>query len=83
MEAKFSDTFEYAIANENSQVFDLLVKDFDNCSDEERNKIPECTVIDNIVRKATMKEVLTGNRSSISEIENYCQKKKFERPRGP
>lgn len=34
--------------------------------------------IDNVVRKATMKEVLTGKRSSVVEIEGYCQKEKLE-----
>lgn len=34
--------------------------------------------IDNVVRKATMQEVLTGKRSSIKEIESFCQKEKLE-----
>lgn len=34
--------------------------------------------IDNVVRKATMNEVLTGKRSSIKEIEGYCRKEKLE-----
>lgn len=34
--------------------------------------------IDNVVRKATMNEVLTGKRSSVHDIESYCQKEKLE-----
>ncbi len=34
--------------------------------------------IDNVVRKATMNEVLTGKRSSMKKIEEYCQKEKLE-----
>lgn len=34
--------------------------------------------IDNIVRKATINEVLTGKRSSVHDIESYCQKEKLE-----
>ena len=34
--------------------------------------------IDNVVRKATMQEVLTGKRSSVREIEGFCQKEKLE-----
>ena len=37
--------------------------------------------IDNIIRKATMNEVLTGSRSSEEEIENLCQKEKLEQSR--
>ncbi len=33
--------------------------------------------IDNIVRKATMQEVLTGRHSSVKEIESWCQKEKL------
>ena len=33
--------------------------------------------IDNVVRKATMQEVLTGKRSSVKEIESFCQKEKL------
>lgn len=36
--------------------------------------------IDNVVRKATMQEVLTGKRSSVREIEGFCQKEKLEQP---
>jgi hypothetical protein len=32
--------------------------------------------IDNIIRKVTMKEVLTGNRPNSSEIYNYCKSEK-------
>lgn len=35
--------------------------------------------IDNVVRKVTIKEVLTGKRSSVVEIEDYCQKEKFDK----
>lgn len=42
--------------------------------------------IDNVVRKATMQEVLTGKRSSAKEIEGFCQKEKlvatFRKPIG-
>ena len=34
--------------------------------------------IENVARKATMNEVLTGNRSSVLEIERWCQKEKIE-----
>ena len=34
--------------------------------------------IENVMRKATMKEVLTGNRSTLKEIENFCEKEKLE-----
>ena len=34
--------------------------------------------IDNVVRKATVQEVLTGKRSSLKEIEGMCQKEKLE-----
>ena len=34
--------------------------------------------IDNIVRKATVQEILTGRHSSIKEIEGLCQKEKLE-----
>ena len=34
--------------------------------------------IDNVVRKATIQEVLTGRHSSIKEIEGLCQKEKLE-----
>ncbi len=34
--------------------------------------------IDNIVRKATMQEVLTGRHSSVKELENWCQNEKLE-----
>lgn len=37
--------------------------------------------IDNVVRKATMNEVLTGKRSSVGEIEGFCQKEKLENSR--
>ena len=37
--------------------------------------------IDNVVRKATMNEVLTGNKSTVSELENLCQKEKLESAR--
>lgn len=37
--------------------------------------------IDNVARKATMKEVLTGKKSSVKEIEGYCQKEKLEQSR--
>ena len=33
--------------------------------------------IDNVVRKATMQEVLSGNRSSDKEIETYCQQERL------
>ena len=33
--------------------------------------------IDNVVRKATMQEVLTGKRSSVAELENFCKKEKL------
>ncbi len=34
--------------------------------------------IDNIARKATMQEILTGKHSSVKEIESWCQKEKLE-----
>ncbi len=34
--------------------------------------------IDNVIRKATMQEILTGRHSSVKEIENWCQKEKLE-----
>ncbi|MEE0878967.1 MAG: ATP-binding protein [Treponemataceae bacterium] len=34
--------------------------------------------IDNIVRKATMKEVLTGKSTSFEELEAYCKDEKLE-----
>ena len=34
--------------------------------------------IENVVRKATMKEILTGIKSSAKEIEAYCQKERLE-----
>lgn len=34
--------------------------------------------IENIARKATMSEVLTGRRSSVDDIERYCEKEKIE-----
>ena len=34
--------------------------------------------IDNVVRKATVQEILTGKRSSITELELWCQKEKLE-----
>ena len=37
--------------------------------------------IENVVRKATMKEVLTGKRSSLQELEDYCQKEKLSENR--
>lgn len=37
--------------------------------------------IDNVVRKATMQEILTGRHSSVKEIENWCQKEKLESER--
>ena len=37
--------------------------------------------IDNIVRKATMQEILTGRHSSVKEIETWCQKEKLESER--
>ena len=37
--------------------------------------------IENIVRKATMKEVLTGKRPNLKELENYCRKEKLEQNR--
>ncbi|MBR4373896.1 MAG: hypothetical protein IKP49_05985, partial [Treponema sp.] len=33
--------------------------------------------IDNIVRKVTMNEVLTGNRPSIKEIDDMCRVEKL------
>jgi SpoVK/Ycf46/Vps4 family AAA+-type ATPase len=33
--------------------------------------------IDNIVRKATMEEVLTGNKSTIQQVQVYCDTEKF------
>lgn len=35
--------------------------------------------IENIVRKSTMDEVLTGNHPSVKEIEEYCKTEKFEK----
>jgi len=35
--------------------------------------------IDNVVRKATMNEVLTGKRPSVSELEKFCEKEKLEK----
>lgn len=37
--------------------------------------------IDNVVRKATMQEILTGRHSSVKEIETWCQKEKLESER--
>ena len=37
--------------------------------------------IDNVVRKSTMQEILTGRHSSVKEIENWCQKEKLESER--
>ena len=37
--------------------------------------------IDNVARKVTMKEVLTGKKSSVKEIEGFCQKEKLENNR--
>ena len=37
--------------------------------------------IENVVRKATMKEVLTGKRSSVQELEDYCKKEKLAESR--
>ena len=37
--------------------------------------------IDNVVRKATMQEILTGKHSSVKEIETWCQKEKLESER--
>ena len=37
--------------------------------------------IDNVVRKATMQEILTGRHSSVKEIEGWCQKEKLESSR--
>lgn len=37
--------------------------------------------IDNIARKATMQEILTGKHSSVKDIENWCQKEKLENSR--
>lgn len=34
--------------------------------------------IENIARKATMQEILTGNKSSVAEIEDFCKKEKIE-----
>ncbi len=34
--------------------------------------------IDNVIRKATMNEVLSGKKTSVKDLENYCQKEKFE-----
>ncbi|MBP5465766.1 MAG: ATP-binding protein [Treponema sp.] len=34
--------------------------------------------IDNVVRKAEMHEILTGIRSSVTEIEDFCRKEKLE-----
>ena len=34
--------------------------------------------IENIARKATMQEILTGNKSSAAEIEDFCKKEKIE-----
>ena len=34
--------------------------------------------IDNVVRKAEMHEILTGSRSSVTEIEDFCRKEKLE-----
>lgn len=33
--------------------------------------------IENVVRKATMKEVLTGKKSTLAELEDYCKKEKL------
>lgn len=38
--------------------------------------------IDNIVRKATMKEVLTGKSTSFEELEAYCKDEKLESNEG-
>lgn len=35
--------------------------------------------IENVVRKATMNEVLTGKRSSVKEIKDYCETEKIEK----
>ena len=35
--------------------------------------------IENVVRKATMNEVLTGQRSSVKEIKDYCETEKIEK----
>ena len=35
--------------------------------------------IENIARKSTMNEVLTGKRSSVKEIEEYCKTEKLEK----
>ena len=35
--------------------------------------------IENIVRKSTMNEVLTGKRSSIKELEEYCKTERLEK----
>lgn len=35
--------------------------------------------IDNIARKATMNEVITGRRNSVAELENYCKQEKLEK----
>ncbi len=37
--------------------------------------------IENVVRKATMKEILTGKQSSLKELEEYCQKEKLAESR--
>lgn len=34
--------------------------------------------IDNVVRKATMNEVLSGKKTAVKDLETYCQKEKFE-----
>ncbi len=34
--------------------------------------------IDNVLRKATMREVLTGSRSSLKDLEDLCRKEKLE-----
>ena len=33
--------------------------------------------IENIARKATMNEVLTGRKNSVVELESYCKKEKL------
>ena len=37
--------------------------------------------IENVARKATMDEVLTGKRSSLKELETYCQNEKLSQSR--
>ena len=39
-------------------------------------------IIDNIVRKVAMNEVITGERPAISEINDMCKTEKIENPDG-